>query len=348
MKALKWLLGIALVIIAASVLLRTFAQTHKDPPDQDDEDQAESVQTPSRVSVLNGQPVVTLDEATQRRAGIAVEALHVTEARQQAVAAATIIPVQDLITLRSALVAAQVQVETAQVSVDVSKEEYERLRALYQENQNASQKSVQAAEATLRTNEARLLAAHQGLAVQKTAAVQSWGSAVAGWVAAGKAQLNRVLNQQELLVQVAAPPGSAFTAAQTVELSTPAGRLIQARYVSPFPRVDPRIQGASLLYSMDSHPGLAPGMNLVARLPIGRRLKGVLVPGTAIVWWQGQAWAYEQTSSTRFTRELVSTAMPLEAGYFEATGFAPGSKVVTQSAQALLSEEFRSQIQPED
>ncbi|MGH9396802.1 MAG: multidrug transporter [Terriglobia bacterium] len=348
MKALKWLLGIALVIVAASVLLRTFAQAHKDPPDQDDEDQAESVQTPSRVSVINGQTVVTLNDATQKRIGIATQALRALETRQQTTAPATILPTQDLVTLRNALIAAQAQVEKAQVSVDVSKKEYERLRTLYQENQNASEKSVQAAEATLRMNRSTLQAAQQELEVQKTAAVQSWGVVVGNWVANNAPALSRVLNQQELLVQVTVPPGSAFAAPRTVELSAPGGRLVRARYISSFPRVDPRIQGISLLYAVRSRPGLAPGLNLIAHLPVGRRLKGVLVPRAAIVWWQGQAWAYEQTSSTRFTREPVSTATPLEAGYFEAAGFAPGNKVVIQGAQALLSEEFRSQIQPED
>ncbi|MGH9454550.1 MAG: efflux RND transporter periplasmic adaptor subunit, partial [Terriglobia bacterium] len=314
----------------------------------DDEDQEEAVQTPSRVSVINGRTVVTLDEATQKRIGIAVEELRATATRQQTTAAATILPVQDLTALRSTLVAAQAQVEKAQVSVDVSEKEYERLRTLYQENQNASQKSVEAAEAILRTGEASLRAAQQELAVQKTAAVQSWGSVIAGWVAAGTGQLARVLNQQEFLVQVTVAPGSAFAAPRTVELSIPEGRLVRAGYVSPFPRVDPRIQGISLLYAIHSRPGLAPGLNLVARLPIGERLRGVLVPPSAIVWWQGQAWVYEQTAATRFTRQLVSTAAPLEAGYFEAAGFRPGSKVVIQGAQALLSEEFRSQIQPED
>ena len=347
MKAVKWLLAIALVTVAASVLLRTLAPARKDPPDQD-EDQEEAVQTPSRLSVINGQTVVTLDEATQKRMGIAVEELHATATRQQTTAAATILPVQDLATLRSTLIAAQAQVEKAQASVNVSEKEYERLRALYQEDQNASQKSVQAAEATLRTDEASLRAAQQELAVQKTAAVQSWGRVIAGWVAAGAGELVRVLNQQEFLAQVTVPPGSAFTAPQTVELAVPAGRLIRARYLSPLPRVDPRIQGASLLYATGSHPGLAPGLNLVARFPTGPRVKGVLVPHAAIVWWQGQAWVYEQTAAMRFTRRAMTAGMPADKGVFLSRGFSPGSKVVVRGAQMLLSIESQPKNQSED
>lgn len=348
MKSLKWLLGIALVVVAASVLLRTFVWTHKDPPDQDDEDQEESVQAPSRVSVIHGQTVVTLDEATQKRIGIAVETLRAEETREQATAVATILPVQELIALRSAFVAAKSQVEKAQVSVSVSRKEYERLKSLYQENQNASLKSVQAADAALRTDKASLKAAQQELEVQKAASVQNWGSVVAGWVAAGAGRLDRVLSHQELLVQVTLAPGIASAAPRAIELSTPGGGQIHAGYISPLPRVDPRIQRATLLYSMASHPGLAPGLNLVASLPIGQKLKGVRVPRSAIVWWQGQPWAYEQTASRQFTREQVLTATPLEAGYFETAGFVPGSMIVIQGAQALLSEEFRSKIQPED
>ena len=151
-----------------------------------------------------------------------------------------------------------------------------------------------------------------------------------------------------MLVQLTLPPGTPFEDAPEINLSTPNGNSVDASYVSPFPQVDPRIQGASVLYLAHAYPLLQPGMNLVAQLPVGRRLRGVLIPHAAIVWWQGKAWVYEQTAPTHFVRRAVPAGQPIGGGYFAASGFAPGAQVVTEGAQALLSEEFRAQIQPED
>ncbi|HLI29839.1 MAG TPA: multidrug transporter, partial [Terriglobia bacterium] len=178
---------------------------------------------------------------------------------------------------------------------------------------------------------------------------QAWGGSVAGWVVQNSPNLKAVLNQRAVLVRVTLPPGNHLQEdPSAVTLSAPSGRSADASYVSPFPQVDPRIQGVSLLYIARSYPTLEPGMNLAARLPTGKLLRGVLIPRAAIVWWQGQAWVYEQTVPGRYVRRLVSTDEPFRDGYFAAQGFAPGVMVVTHGAEELLSEEFRSQIQAED
>lgn len=343
MRVSKWLMGIVLVVLAATVLVRTFAQMHKDPPDQE-----EAVQALSRVSVVNGQTVLALDAATQKRLGIVMAPLHAVDAQQQIVAAGMVLTVQDLISLRNAYIAARAQVLTTQASTDASRAEYQRLTTLYKQNQNTSRKSLEAAQATFSTSQADLNAAQEQLQNAKSAAESSWGSEVGGWVANNSPNLEQVFNQRELMVQVTLAPGSSFAAPRWVELSMSGAAAVRARYISPFPRVDPRILGISLLYEVGSTRGLSPGMTVIARLPAGPLLKGVLVPRAAIVWWQGQAWAYVQTAATHFTRKLVPTATPLNGGYFAATGLMSGSKVVTKGAEALLSEEFRSQIQEED
>jgi hypothetical protein len=43
----------------------------------------------------------------------------------------------------------------------------------------------------------------------------------------------------------------------------------------------------------------------------------------------------------------VSTDTPLPNGYFITSEFKPGDRILIRGAQFLLSEEFRSQIQPE-
>jgi hypothetical protein len=69
-------------------------------------------------------------------------------------------------------------------------------------------------------------------------------------------------------------------------------------------------------------------------------MKGLIVPTSAVVWSEGRAWVYKQTAPDHFTRCSVSTDVPAERGFFAAQGFSSGDKVVTQGAQALLSEEM--------
>ncbi len=94
------------------------------------------------------------------------------------------------------------------------------------------------------------------------------------------------------------------------------------------------------MYRTLAQPGLTPGVNLLAHLSVGNQMQGVIVPSSAVVWSEGRTWVYEQTASDRFTRRVVATDTPIEAGFFVAQGFSPGDRVVTQGAQALLSEEL--------
>jgi hypothetical protein len=71
--SIKWLAALGFVLLAAAVLLRTYAQFRNDPPqDQDEEEEQEAIKIPSRVSVTNGQMSISLDAATQQRMGIDV------------------------------------------------------------------------------------------------------------------------------------------------------------------------------------------------------------------------------------------------------------------------------------
>src|SRR5579875_37798 len=161
MKKLRGLWEILLVILAVSVLIRSYAQKHKDP-DQDqeeEEEQEEQIRAPSRVSVINGQTVLTLDAATQKRLGLVISPLTTVKTRRQESVAATVLSAQGLVALRNAYVTAEAQVETARAQLEVSSQEYARLKTLYAENQNASKKALQAAEGTLHANRASFVAA---------------------------------------------------------------------------------------------------------------------------------------------------------------------------------------------
>lgn len=345
--SIKWLAALGFVLLAAAVLLRTYAQFHSDPP-QDADDKAEAVKMPSRVSVTGGQTSISLDAAAQQRMGIAVARLRTADSAHEESAAAVVLAAAPLVMLRNSYISAEAQLQKAQAQLGVSNSEYERLQALYNENQNVSQKALEAARGVMQTDRASVDAAQKSLGIAVSTAQQSWGGAVAGWVAKDSPSLSSVLNQQAMLVQLTLPIGASTQAPRKITLSTPSGNTAVADYVSPFPQVDPRIQGVSELYLARAYPVLEPGMNLVARLPVGKRLRGVMIPQSAVVWWQGAAWVYEQISAGHFVREAAPTDLPLPGGYFAGRNFTPGTMLVVRGAQFLLSEELRSQIQPED
>jgi hypothetical protein len=345
-KIWKSILVLAVVVLGATVILRTIARARPDPPDMGDEEEA--IKTPTRVSIQKGKVVVKLSSETQSLVGISTALLAAAREQEQITAPAVVLSVQDLVNLSASYAAGQATLLKAENDLGVSRREYERLRNLFTDHQNVSAKTFQAAEGLFHNDQTDVAKARQNLEYQAAALQQSWGAEVAKWVAGNSSNLQRILSRQEVLVQVTLPPGEIPDAPPTISLELPGGGRAKASLVSAFPRVDPRIQGSSYLYKTPARSVLAPGLNLVAYLSFGPRLQGVVVPSSAIVWWQGDAWIYEQTAVGEFTRRPVSTDQPVAGGFFVTKGLSPGEKIVLTGAQALLSEEFRSQIQPEE
>ena len=73
--------------------------------------------------------------------------------------------------------------------------------------------------------------------------------------------------------------------------------------------------------------------------------QGISVPDSAVVWLDGKAWVYLQKDSERFVRRDITSGNPVQSGRFVSKNIKAGDRIVTQGAQLLLSEEFRSEIQ---
>lgn len=328
-------------VFFVTLLVLIFLGGCKNPFDKDDEGrQAQAKKGPTQISTENGQTVLTLDSPTQNRLGLEVATLAVSVTRAQATCAAGVLVVQDLAASRNSYIAAQTQVQKARVEADVARKEYARLKTLFEANQNISEKSLQSAEGTLEAKEADVRAGEQQLTLQESVARQEWGSVAAKWAVEGSPELQRILDQSEVLVQMTMPSDARYGVPKTISLEIPGGARAEANLLSDFPRVDPRIQGRSILYRAHARPGLSPGVNLLAHLSVGSAMRGLIVPTSAVVWSEGKAWVYQQTGTDRFTRRAVPTDIPVERGFFVAEGFSPGDKLVVQGAQALLSEEL--------
>ena len=311
--------------------------------DADDENRARTAPAtppPAQISFENGEVILTMDEQAQKRMGIEVGALAGASNRPQADVPATILSVQDLATFRNGYVSALSQIEKNRVDLEVARKQYSRVKTLFDSDQNISAKALESAEGSLRTLETEQHAAEQQLHLQGAMAEQQWGGVVAKWAMDGSPELDRILGMREVLIQVTLPFGQGnYAAPKTILVEVPGRTRAEATLISAFPRVDPRIQGRSFLYSAPAQPDFTPGVNLVSQFAVGNSTRGVVVPASAVVWSEGKAWAYLQTGARQFSRREVPTNSAVDAGYFVTTGFSAESKLVTRGAQSLLSEE---------
>jgi len=330
----------SLGLFITALLMLTFLEACNRVDKDDATRQPQMKKGPAEISVENGEAVLALDTATQSRLGLQVATLTATVTRAQLTSPAVVLPIQDLATFRNSYIAAQTQLQKSRVEMDIARKEYTRLKALFEQDHNISEKALQSAEGALKASEADELAAEQQANLQKSMVHQEWGGVASKWALEDSPEFQRILDQHDVFVQVTMQSDTTLAVAKTISLEIPGATRIGASLVSPFPRVDPRIQGRSFLYVAPAERGLAPGMNLLAHLSVGVQARGLIVPTSAVVWSEGKAWAYQQTTSERFTRRVVSTDVPVERGFFVARGFSPGDRVVTQGAQSLLSEEM--------
>lgn len=331
-----------LCFLIAILLMLPFlggCRTGKDPDDEDRPRTAPATPPPAQISFENGEVILTMDEQAQRRLGIEIKALGGSSNRPQADMPATVLSVQDLASFRNGYVSSASQIEKNRVDIDVARKQYVRTKSLFDSDQNISAKVLESAEGNLRALETEERAAEQQLSLQGSMAEQQWGSVVAKWAMDGSPELDRILSTREVLIQVTFPFDQNYAAPKTILVEVPGRTRAEATLISAFPRVDPRIQGRSFLYSAPTHPDFTPGVNLVSHFAVGNSTHGVVVPSAAVVWSEGKAWAYLQTSARQFSRRAVPTDSPVDAGYFVAAGFSASDKLVTRGAQSLLSEE---------
>ena len=348
MNAKRWLTRLLVLLILAgtgALLVWAFVQGRKELALEQERERP--VKAASRVTIQDGENVVTLDPATQNTSGIVVAPLEPSSHREEMKAYGTVVELQGLGDLRNSFITAQVQVEKARVDLVVSRKDYERLKALHEDNQNISAKALQAAEAKWRSDEANVRAAQEALQMSEGTARRRWGSVLAKWLVDASPAFERLLQQHDVLLQLTLPSGTPLLSGpQTARVQTADGTLVSAKLVSPAPHTDPRLQGMSFFYVTPAPTtGLLPGMNVLASLPVGPHVAGVIVPAPAIVWWQGKAWVYIKKEPDHFVRRAVPTEHPVQDGWFVVNEFSAEAQLVVRGAQLLLSEEFRSQIQ---
>ena len=110
------------------------------------------------------------------------------------------------------------------------------------------------------------------------------------------------------------------------------------------------MQGRGFLFLTENNPlKLTVGAAVSASLELaGEGTRGVFLPDSAVLRYEGATWVYRQRSPTSFVRVPVSLGAPLPGGWLIVDGLRANDRVVTQGAQVLLSEELKPQTRLAD
>ena len=228
-------------------------------------------------------------------------------------------------------------IDVAQSALEASAKEFERVQSLRANGENASARAVEAAEAAVKRDRALLALAQSRL-------VAAWGPALAGRgdLAALAAAL---LHQKAALVRVELLPGESLGGTpKSVRLAalTSDASAVEAEVIGVAPSADPQNQSPAFIALLRTN-GPPPGALLTAFVPAGGAAeKGVLLPRSAILRHDGEAFVWLQTGDDKFERRRVELGRALNNGILALSGVAEGDRVVVTAAQQLLSEELKA------
>ncbi len=274
------------------------------------------------------------------------------------------------IDLRSQLAAAQADEAALVAALTVARAAFDRAKILNAEGKIVSDRALQEAEATMKGEEARLNAAREkarlvGASLTSAAGptgpiplrLEQGGEVVEVFVQPGEVvqsgqSILRVARFDTLVVKVDLPVGERVDrsiATARIILIGQEDRPLRGHRIAQS-AADPRTRGLSFLFRVGADGlVLRPGEAVTAYLPVpGERRTGVVIPRSAIVRFSDRAWAYVAIEPEKFSRREVTLDNPTEAGWFVASGFAVGERIVTAAVQMLLSEELKSQIRIAD
>lgn len=160
------------------------------------------------------------------------------------------------------------------------------------------------------------------------------------------AVLARLQSGRTVLVKASFPLGAAVDAKSfNVARLAVNGTIWNTATVWAAP-ADSTLPGRSLFALIDGSD-LVSGERIIATLPLGKPQPGVLVPATALVLGESDAWAYVKKDDT-YLRTRIDISHPEGDGYFVAAGLEPGQEIVTSGAGQLYAREINPSSGPED
>ena len=287
---------------------------------------------------------VGLSPERQDLGGLQTKALAAVSVRTESLAYGRVVDIRPLLELRSRFRSAQSELAIAEAVLRVAQKNHDRLETLHRESIIATRDLIQA-ESQLAADQARHAAAARHIQEVREEALQSWGEHLFKRVVEAESPLlQSLLDHSRVLVLVALPANQSLptkTHAVTIAPSGEPDKSRSAQLLAPAPKTEESTQGETWFFEADS-VGLRTGMRLDAHIPrAGQAATGVLIPLSAIVWHEGQAWVFVKTGGDTFMRRPVGSHREQGDHWFVGTGFVAGEEAVTVGGQMLLSEEQR-------
>jgi multidrug efflux system membrane fusion protein len=294
-----------------------------------------------RVQTVNGETRVAVASDVQRASGIDVAPLVQSSVREEIAVYATIIDVQPLFDLGARLAAARADRDSVRAQSEASRAQFERSQLLYKDDRNVSLKSMQDAQTAAQSDQARLRAAEAALTVQDASLRHQFGDVLKNAAADPASGLFRRLSSgRASVLRVTVPSGVNLSPSAQITVDGPDGQRLAARKLSAAPQTETAVQGVPYFYLIDH--ALPTGTRTTGYMAADHKAAtGLVIPGSAIVWYGGQRWAYVRVAADHFTRRLVAPDSESAEGVITKNGFRAGDKVVIRGAQLLLSEEQR-------
>lgn len=339
-----------LLLLAIGAGLALISHAYVGQTKADDSDDDESVANPpTRVTTKNGMSILTLSAEDVQNAGIECAALKPAPADKTVLGFATVLDPTALAALNNQYADADAKVKSATAKALISQAALQRAQVLYKDQQNISAAQLQSAQSNYDADEAALAAARARLSSVGGTARQAWGEVIGAALASHAPLVGDLIARRDYLLQVTLPPDVVISAPPQTAIATLYGGIdVQLHYVSLATATNPKLQGISYLYTAAARDELLPGLNLDVSMAAKTARTGLVVPNSAVIWLDGQAWVYVRSDSKTFIRREISPDRAAADDGYIVTDLPRGAEVVVHGAQMLLSEEFRAQVPVED
>lgn len=313
--------------------------------EHDKDDETEPVQ------IINGQPVIFLDDDTQKISGLETLKLKQIEYQTESIAYGKAIKLSPLFTIRSQYLAASAQQSGAKARLTQAEKNISRLRDLHK-NEAISTRKLQKQQTQWQSDKAIYNSSHYQSQIIINNSQLHWGKTLTQWATdIHSEQFKQIINGEIILLQITLPANSSILPLSNTIYISPIGDrnlAFAASFISPLPQVDTLSQGLQYIFQTENST-IKPGMNFTAWIPQKTQTQpGVIIPGSSISWHLGLAFVFIKTDEEHFVHRNISKLIKVPDGYFIANQFADGEEIVVKGTQMLLSHEFRSQIPDED
>lgn len=139
--------------------------------------------------------------------------------------------------------------------------------------------------------------------------------------------------------------------AEQVTITTPAypDRTYSGAFVTISGVVDPANRTATIIYAVENHDAsLKVGMTAEAKIPLGATVSAVLIPASAVLLEEAQAFVFVETEPGVYQRRTVTTGERNDGNIAVLSGLTGGEKVVSIGAASLRSESMKGQLSADE